>query len=120
MRNKRKSPSKRKTKTAKNRFQPHFRKAYNGKFTGHPQYIYDEDGTKYKIIGITSAKNTNGVLNVELDVNPEPKNTKKAYIRPKPDSENKGAFGERLKGWRFVESDKKKVRNVIDGYKKKK
>lgn len=33
------------------RFQPHFRKFKNAKFTGHPQYVYDEDGNRYKVIG---------------------------------------------------------------------
>ena len=97
------------------RFQPHFRKAYNGKFTGHPQYVYDEDGRRYKVIGITSSPRTNGIPNILLDGNPEPNNNKLAYIRSKPDSENKGAFGERLKGWRFKDSEKPKVQAVIDG-----
>ncbi|PWM71834.1 MAG: hypothetical protein DBX59_07900 [Bacillota bacterium] len=102
------------------RFQPHFRKAYNGKFTGHPQYVYDEQGREYKVLGITSSPKTNGVLNVRLEHNPEPNNPKTAYVRPKPDSENKGAFGDRLKGWKFSESDKKKVRTIIDTHNKKK
>lgn len=120
MKSKRKlQPAKQDVKEKKKRFQPHFRKAYNGKFTGHPQYVYDEDGTRYKVIGITSAPRTNGILNIALDVNPQPKNKNKAYIRPKPDSENKGAFGERLKGWKFADSDKKKVKNVIERHEKK-
>ncbi len=102
------------------RFQAHFRKAYNGKFTGHPQYVYDEDGRQYKILGITSSPKTNGVINVQLERNPEPNNPKTAYVRPKPDKENKGAFGERLKGWSFSEKDKKKVRSIIDSHDKKK
>ena len=110
-----------KTGAAKNkRFQPHFRKAYNGKFTGHPQYVYDEQGREYKVLGITSSPKTNGVLNVRLERNPEPNNSKDAYVRPKPDKENKGAFGERLKGWKFTENDKKKVRKIIDTHEKKK
>ena len=43
---------KKNNKGERKRFQPHFRKAYNGKFTGHPQYVYDEEGRKYKILGI--------------------------------------------------------------------
>ena len=115
---------KKKTPTVKcsatKRFQPHFRKAYNGKFTGHPQYVYDEQGNEYKVLGITSSSMTNGVLNVKLERNPEPNNTNTAYVRPKPDKESKGAFGHRLKGWKFSENDKKKVRTIIDTHKKKK
>lgn len=104
----------------KKRFQPHFRKAYNGKFTGHPQYIYADDEKMYKIIGITSSPKTNGVDNIPLECNPEPKNKKKAYVRPQPDKENKGAFGERLKGWKFTGNDKEKVRIIIETHDKKK
>lgn len=102
------------------RFQRHFRKFKNGKFTGHPQYVYDEKGQKYLIIGITESPETNGVANIPLDVNPEPKNTNPAYIRPKPDSVEKGARNIKLKGWKFAGSDKPKIQAVIAGKGKKK
>ena len=90
------------------RFQPHFRKFRNAKYTGHPQYVYDEDGRKYKVVGITKSPITDGVLNIRLDVNPEPNNKKPAYIRPKTDSVEKGVENVRLKGWKFAGSDKPK------------
>lgn len=96
------------------RFQKHFRKFKNAKFTGHPQYVYDEDGREYKVIGITKSPQTNGVDNVLLDKNPEPNNPAKAYLRPKPDKVNKGVRNEQLKGWKFADSDKPKVQAVID------
>ena len=102
------------------RFQPHFRKFKNAKFTGHPQYVYDEDGNRYKVIGITKSPETNGIKNVLLERNPEPGNSAKAYLRPKPDKVEKGVRNERLKGWKFVDSDKKKVRRIIDAHDKKK
>ena len=104
----------------KKRFQPHFRKAYNHKFTGHPQYIYAENGKQYKIVGITSSPRTNGVNNVPLKHNPEPKNTQNSYLRPIPDQADKGIFGERLKGWRFQGEDKNTVRIIIETHDKKK
>lgn len=102
------------------RFQKHFRKFHDGKLTGHPQYVYDEDGRQYKIIGVTKSPKTDGVWNIELDCNPEPNNSAKAYIRPKPDKVNKGVKNKRLKGWKFSETDKKKVQAVIDKANKKK
>ena len=106
---------------AKNkRFQPHFRKFKNAKFTGHPQYVYDEQGREYKVLGITSSPKTNGVLNVRLERNPEPNNSKVAYVRPKTDKVDKGVRNERLKGWKFSDNDKKKVRTIIDTHDKKK
>ena len=96
------------------RFQAHFRKFRNAKFTGHPTYVYDEEGHKYKVIGITSSPSTNGIDNIALDTNPEPNNSKRAYIRPKPDMVEKGVENIRLKGWKFAASDKPKVQAVID------
>ena len=102
------------------RFQAHFRKFKNSKLTGHPQYVYDEDGRQYKILGITSSPKTNGVINVQLERNPEPNNPKTAYVRPVPDKVNKGVRNDKLKGWSFSENDKKKVRSIIDSHDKKK
>lgn len=106
--------------TKSKRFQTHFRKAYNGKFTGHPQYVFDEEGNKYKVLGITSSAETNGVKNVLLERNPEPHNSKMAYVRTKPAIEDKGAFGSRLNGWKFTKNDKKKVKKILDKYDRKK
>lgn len=102
------------------RFQSHFRKFHDKKTTGHPQYVYDEDGRVYKVIGITSSPKTNGVDNILLECNPEPNNKETAYIRPKPDVMDKGIDNKRLIGWRFSANDKKKVREVIDSSDKKK
>lgn len=99
--------------TKKKRFQPHFRKFRNAKFTGHPQYVYDEDGRIYRVIGITKSSVTNGVANIELERNPEPGNSEKAYVRPSPDKVDKGVENVRLKGWKFTKGDKKKVEAVI-------
>lgn len=103
-------------------FQRHFRKFRFAKFTGHPQYVYDDDGNEYKVIGITESPVTNGVDNIPLDVNPEPGRTDKSYIRPKADKVNKGVRSVKLKGWHFAASDKPKVQKVIDddGKRKKK
>ena len=101
-------------------FQPHFRKFRNAKFTGHPQYVYDEDGRSYKVIGFTKSNTTNGVSNILLDSNPDPTDKSKAYLRPRPDKVDKGVKNTRLKNWRFVKSDKEKVRSIINsGFKKK-
>lgn len=101
-------------------FQKHFRKIRNAKFTGHPVYVYGEEGDKYKVLGITTAPETNGVKNILLEVNPEPKKKSLAYIRSKPEKEDKGACSERLKGWHLSGKDKKKVQEIIDKDKKKK
>ena len=102
------------------RFQRHFRKFHNKETTGHPQYVYDETGKEYKVLGITSSPKTNGVLNIRLKVNPEPKNSNAAYVLPTTSKINKGVRNTKLKGWRFSSSDKKVVQDVIDKGEKKK
>ena len=102
-------------KGAEKRFQPQ-----NAKFTGHPQYVFDENGVEYKVIGITSSPETNGVLNVRLERNPEPNNKSAAYVRPRPDKVNKGVRNEKLKGWKFSNNDKKTVLDLIKNRNNKK
>ena len=58
--------------------------------------------------------------NIPLDHNPEPNNTEKAYLRPKPDKVDKGVENVRLKGWRFQGEDKNTVRIIIETYDKSK
>lgn len=88
--------------------------------TGHPQYVYDEEGKQYKILGITSSPQTNGVLNVKLERNPEPNNPKTAYVRSAPDKVDKGVRNDKLKGWKFTGNDKEKVRIIIETHDKRK
>lgn len=102
------------------RFQPHFRKFHDKKTTSHPQYVYGEHGRDYKILGLTSSPTTNGVSNIKLERNPEPNNHEDAYVRPQPDTVNKGVRNERLNGWKFTKNDKNKVRKIIDTHDKKK
>jgi len=99
---------------AKKRFQPHFRKFHDKKTTGHPQYVFDENGRKYRVIGITSSPKTNGIINVQLEVNPEPGNTEPAFVRPNPDEIDKGTRNEKLKGWKLSGNDKQKVKKIIE------
>lgn len=95
-------------------FQRHFRKFHTKETSGHPSFVYDEKGNEYKVVGVTSSPRTNGVLNIQLKKNPEPGNTNKAYIRPKPMKINKGVRNTKLKGWTFSSEDKKVVQEVID------
>lgn len=101
-------------------YQRHFRKFHSGVTTGHPSYVYGEDGKDYKIVGITDSPITKGKDNIPLDCNPEPNNTDKAYLRPDPLRVNKGEKNRKLKGWKFAGSDKPKVDKVIASEKSKK
>ena len=102
-----------------NRFQRHFRKFHSKETTGHPSYVFDEQGKVYKVIGITSSSKTNNVLNIALTKNPEPNNNKQSYINPKVKEIKKGTKNIKLKGWKFSNEDKKKVQIIIDKHFKK-
>lgn len=104
----------------KKRFQAHFRKFHDKTTTSHPQYVYDECGRQYKILGITSSPTTNGVSNIKLEKNPEPHNTDDAYVRPVPGKINKGVRNDKLKGWKFTGNDKNTVRIIIETHDKSK
>lgn len=58
-------------------FQRHFRKVHNAKYTGHPVYVFDEDGKDFLVLGITKSRETDGILNIPLTKDPEPKKAKK-------------------------------------------
>ncbi len=100
-------------------FQKHFRKFKNGQLTGHPQYVYGDDGKCYEVLGITSAPETNGVLNVKLKANPEPNNSSPAYVRTKPAKVDKGVRNKKLKGWKLSNADKPVVNEIIANAEKK-
>jgi hypothetical protein len=109
------SKDKKKGSGKKGNDKPHFRRGKQVN-KGHPSYIYEKVGNKYKFIGITHSEVTRGMKNIELenDPNPNPKERKKSYIRPKPDEAEINRFGGRLEGWRFVgDKDKKVVEEVI-------
>lgn len=105
-------------KRKKRDFEPYFRKFHDKMTQGHPQYIFDEDGNKYKIIGITHAPKTNGVANIRLKVNPEPGNNTPAYIHPKADEIDKKTRSRRLSDWKLSRRDKRKTKKVIRKSKK--
>lgn len=100
-------------------FQKHFRKFHDKTTTAHPQYVYGDDGKRYKVLGLTSSPETNGVLNVRLKENPEPKNTSPAYVRPTPATINKGVQNTKLKGWKLSNADKPVVNEIIAKAEKK-
>ena len=89
------------------------------KKTEHPAYIYARVGNSYKFIGITHSPITQGVKNIKLDKNPNPKDTSTAYIRPKGQIDKSSNFKSKEKDWKLSKQDKRKVQGVISKDKKK-
>ena len=95
-----------KVKNQKESKKDEFRKE---KETGHPAYIYAKIGNKFKYIGITHSKITDGVENIKLDKNPNPNDIKESYIRPYSQQKSVNKFKKVLIGWFLSKSDKKKI-----------
>lgn len=81
------------------------------KENGHPSYIYQKVGSRYKYIGITHSAVTQGVKNIRLDENPNPKDKSPAYARPKPKQDKVKKFKKTtLSNWKMSKLDKQKIK----------
>ena len=99
----------------KRKFQRGFRK---NKRVNHPSYVIDQDGNMYEYIGVTHSAVTKGENNVSLEKNPNPKDVRRAYVRPIVERDEKKSFGREYNDWFFSKADKKKVDKIIDKNKK--
>lgn len=82
------------------------------KKTGHPAYIFAKVGNEYKFIGTTHSKITEGMENIKLDKNPNPKDKKTAYARPKTERGKTNDFKKKEEGWKLAKSDRAKVDKI--------
>ena len=78
--------------------------------TGHPAVIYEIRGKQYKFLSLTHAGETNGIRNVRLTFNPNPKDKTITYFRPIPQMDHKSNFGKRFPSWSIQPSDQRKMR----------
>lgn len=94
---------------------------YNKARTGHPTYIVEVRGNIVRILGLSEKNVTHKQKNIKLDKNPEPNNTKDSYIRPHTEvlQFTDKTFSKKLNGWAFCESDKTKVKKVVEKDNKK-
>lgn len=79
------------------------------KSTGHPSYIYERVGNDYKYIGLTHSKLTDGISNIKLEKNPNPKDNRTAYFRPYSEKAKTNTFKKKESGWFFSKKDKVKI-----------
>lgn len=89
-----------------------FRKKNTKDGRGHPTYIYREEQDQYEYLSLTHAESTKGKKNVPLGKNPNPKDKRRAYVRPESGKAHKTSFGSKLKGWFFSEEDKKTIEKL--------
>lgn len=82
------------------------------KQNGHPAYIYAKVGNDYKFIGITHSEITDGVKNIKLDKNPNPKDKKTAYARSLAEKGKTNEFKAKEKDWKLSKTDKQKLEKI--------
>ena len=93
------------TKNKRNHPLNTFRK---NKKSGHPTYAYHQRGNFYEYISITHNKEGN----LPLNVNPEPGNKSKAYIKPNPERGRAEDLKEKLPNWEWDSTDITTVESV--------
>ena len=87
---------------------------------GHLHYVCGKLGQDFQSVGITHGKRTKGVNNVPLKKNPNPKDKRQAYVRPKLTQEKATSYGKRLDGLGLSAEDKAMVWDPIDRIRKEK
>ena len=97
----------------KNKFKPSFRYNKGLKSKGHPTYVYGESGNEYKYLGITHSSKSGHKKNYELSKNPNPNDTRKAYVRKQAQKDKKSLFESPLKGWSFSSKDKQNLKKYM-------
>lgn len=97
---------KNKKETKKNEFR-------RNKNTKHPTYVYAKTGNEYKFLGVTHAEVTQGIRNIKLEKNPNPKDKTTAYVRPKTQKDKVSRFEKKEKGWKLSKKDKDKIKPYL-------
>ncbi|MBQ8749663.1 MAG: hypothetical protein IJZ29_04285 [Clostridia bacterium] len=74
----------------------------------HPAYLISIKGDKGTIIGLTHAEITQGNKNIALKDNPNPKDKKKAYLKPPIKDVPMAKLSQKpYKGWKMSRENKK-------------
>ncbi len=97
-----------------------FRYSESKLYADHPQYIFGKTRSgKYKSLGLTHQPDSKHHV-VPLSKNPNPQDTKKAYIGTNPHTLRAKDLDKMPKrNWRFDDKDKPVVRHIIKTYKKR-
>ena len=80
------------------------------KDSNHPTYVYAKVGHRFKFLGITHSPITDNVENIKLEKNPNPRDKKAAYIRPKAEEANTNRFKAKEKDWKLSKKDKERIK----------
>lgn len=85
---------------------------------GHPQYVFAQRNGRYKSYGLTTHPNDKHDF-VPLLKNPNPNDTRKAYIQKGVFSTKTKYLSNRKDDWSFGNEDRTLVRHWIKKYRKK-
>lgn len=91
-----------------------FRKLHDKDEKGHVQYVFEREGKDFKSVGITHGKRTRGTANIPLKKNPDPKDPRKAYVRPKIVKKEAKKYGKPQTDMQFSGADRELVTGLIE------
>ena len=84
----------------------------------HPHYVFGEKDDKYISLGLTTHPKEE-FKHSSLNVNPNPKDTRKSYIQHKVFQTKKKYYGNPLNDWAFDDSDMPLIRHMKKQYKRR-
>ena len=89
----------------------HYRKNYK---TNHPAYIfaYIPKTKEYKYIGITHSPVTDGIKNIKMADNPNPKDKSQSYFRPFASKGNEKIFSRYKYPWNTSKANGQIARKI--------
>lgn len=87
--------------------------------SGHPTYIYEKVGNKYRFLGITHGPVTRGMKNIKLEHSPDPDDEKDTYVKPIAETDRSNRFGEVKRGWKLSDNDQREVEKIKKANKKR-
>jgi hypothetical protein len=91
-------------------FKSHFR--YNKRIK-HPTYVYSQVKNNYRYIGLTHSSITKGKQNFKLNDNPNPKDSRPCFARPKAKMDKIKNFGsQKLNKWKLSKRNKKIINKI--------
>lgn len=103
----------------KNRHKPkkqkvnQIRKNYLKEASFHPNYVYEIRGNTAITIGLTHARITDGVRNIPLIKNPNPKDNRKSYARPFSNKVPMDKLSKKpYKNYKVQRKDKKRLKRI--------
>ena len=85
----------------------------------HPQIIVGADRTSFESVGLTHSKRSGKRSNIELFINPDKNDNRKAYLKKQIIRDFKFLFSKAFKNYQLSDEDIEELKKFLDEKKKK-